>query len=130
MTTTPPPSRGWRLFFVAAGLFNLLGGGAGLLSGAAGLDPPPVYPFAFQLLFLAVMILGAGYLAVAWDPARNRPIVWIGLATKLAGFTVTYLAIHDGQLPAEAWWQPIVNDGVWMVGFALYLWRVRPSSSR
>jgi len=117
--------RFWRFFFAVAGLFNLLGGAIGLLDVGAGFErqglPPPVYPFAFQILLGAVMILGIGYLMVAWNPARHRGIVWIGLLTKLDGFAFTTWAIWDGQLPRSAWWQPVVNDLVWAIGFAAFL---------
>ena len=116
---------GWRIFFLLAGIFNVLGGLVGLLDVGAGFErgglPPPTYPFAFQILLGAVVILGVGYLMVAWNPDRHRSIVWIGLATKLDGFLFTTLAIRSGQLPTSAWWQPVVNDLVWAVGFAAFL---------
>ncbi len=115
----------WRGFFLVAGAFNVLGGLAGFFTFEAqfrlqGLAPP-TYPFAFRLLFLAVLIMGIGYLMVAYDPVRNRNLVWIGLLTKIAGFAMTCWAIAGGQLPASAWWQPVVNDLIWAIGFAGFL---------
>ena len=122
--------RFWRGFFFAAGLYNIVVGG---LVGFFGLDahfsgmglPPPTYPFAFQLLFLSVMILGVAYLVVSRDPPRHRDLIWLGLATKLAGFAMSYQAIATGQLPSSTWWQPLINDLVWAVGFGVFLLRTR-----
>lgn len=122
--------RVWRGFFALAGLFNLAGGLWGFFHPLApwvdaGMAPPR-YPFAFQLLLLAVAILGVGYLIVASDPPAHRGLVWIGLLTKIAGAAMTWWAVADGQLPAAARWQPLVVDLPWAVGFALFLGLVRP----
>lgn len=122
--------RGWRIFFLAAGLLNLFGGAAGLVTGdpVPGQDlPAPLYPYAFTLLFLAVMIFGVGSLMVAADPLRHRSIVWLGLLSKLAGAVVTWWAVADGQIPSAAAGQPLVVDVPWAIGFALFLWRTRLS---
>lgn len=119
----------WRGFFLVAGIFNVLGGLGGLATFEAQFrHRPPNYPFAFQLLFLAVAILGIGYLMVAYDPIRNRNLVWIGLLTKIAGCTMTWWAIADGQLPTSAWWQPVVNDLIWAIGFVAFLLATRRAS--
>ncbi|MCP4656878.1 MAG: hypothetical protein GY856_15820 [bacterium] len=119
----------WRSFFLVAGAFNVLGGLGGFFTFEAQFRlqelEPPTYPFAFQLLFIAVVILGVGYLMVAYDPVRNRNLVWIGLLTKIAGFAMTCWAIADGQLPPSAWWQPVVNDLIWAIGFAGFLLATR-----
>lgn len=121
--------KGWRIFFVIAGCFNLLGGAIGFLTiERSFVDqglPAPIYPFAFQILFVAVMIFGIAYLMVARDPVRYRHLVVLGLLTKIAGFVLTLWAIHTGQLPPSSWWQPVVNDLIWAVGFSAFLWRTR-----
>ena len=126
--------RGWRIFFLLAGVFNVLGGLVGLLDVGAGFEsaglPPPRYPFAFQILLGAVVVLGVGYLMVAWDPQRHRSLVWIGLGTKIVGFVFTVWAIRSGQLPESAWWQPVVNDLVWAIGFAAFLLGTRGGRAR
>ena len=71
--------------------------------------------------------LGVGYLMVAWDPVAHRGIVWIGGATKLAGGLMSWRAIATGQMPAETWWQAIVTDWVWLVGFVVFLATTRGS---
>ncbi len=124
----------WRVFFCAAGLYNLTGGLFGFFSldahfSGMGLSPP-TYPFAFHLLFLSVAILGLAYLVVARDPPRHRDLIWLGLATKLAGLTMSYQAIATGQLPPSTWWQPLINDLVWAVGFGVFLLRTEPSPRR
>ncbi len=116
----------WRIFFLLAGLYNVVGGSVGVVSVERRFDPPPTYPFALQLLLAMVVVMGIGYLMVARDPPGNRGIVWIGLMTKLAGLVMSFHAIRSGQLPASGWWQPLVNDLPWAVGFALFLVRTRP----
>ncbi|NJL27728.1 MAG: hypothetical protein HC897_07450 [Thermoanaerobaculia bacterium] len=115
----------WRAFFLLAGLYNLVGGFIGLIDLGAGFErmglPAPNYPFAFQILLVAVMILGVGYLMLAWNPQRHRAIAWLGLLTKLDGFAFTVWAIRTGQLPDSAWWQPVFNDLIWALGFAAFL---------
>ena len=120
---------GWKRFFLVAGLFNILGGAAGLATLeqpflAAGMAPPR-YPFALQLLLVMVIILGFGYLLVWRDPRRNRGVVWIGAATKAAGLGMSYWALHTGQLPAASWWQPLVVDLPWLLGFSAFLYATR-----
>ena len=121
---------GWRVAFAAAGLLNLGGGLWGFFHVdapfvAAGF-PPPNYPFAFQLLFLAVAILGAGYLLVATDPPAHRGLVGVGLATKVAGAAMTWWAVADGQLPPDARLQALVVDVPWAIAFAVFLATTRP----
>ncbi len=128
----PAPGFGaWRLFFLAAGIFNVAGGGVGFFTlerqfEGTGLAAP-LYPFAFRLLFLAVLILGIGYLMVAYDPVRNRNLAWNGLLTKLAGLGMSLWAIRSGQLPPSTWWQPMIHDLPWALGFAAFLIATRSS---
>lgn len=141
MTGAVPPNKeqrtmaAWRGFFVLAGLYNIAGGAWGFFHLEASFRdlglPPPTYSFAFELLFLAVISLGVAYLAVARDPLRHRPLVWLGAATKLEGAAISFWAIQRGQLPASSWWQPVVNDLLWLLGFvAFQVWaRGRPARS-
>lgn len=124
--------KGWKRFFFVAGLFNILGGTVGFLNIdrafiEAGM-PPPLYPFALQLLFLSVIIFGIGYLMVWFDPVRNRNIVWLGLLSKIVGLLVTWWALDSGQLPAANWWQPLVADLPWAIAFVVFLATTRKSS--
>lgn len=119
----------WKRFFLVAGLLNLFGGTAGFLNLEkpfvdAGM-PAPHYPFAFQLLFAAVIVFGIGFLMVWRDPLRHRGIVWLGLMVKTAGFVFTLWAVKTGQLPASSAGQPFIVDLPWALGFALFLWQTR-----
>lgn len=121
--------KGWRRFFLVAGLFNILGGTVGLLDPAMpwtdhGL-PAPSHDFAMRLLFATVLLFGFGYLMVWRRPLRHRGIVVLGLGTKILGGVFTWWAIADGQLPRETWWQPLIVDVPWAIGFAWFLWRFR-----
>ena len=121
--------RGWRIFFLVAGVFNLVGGAVGFFVFEnhltdAGL-PAPVYRHPFQLLFLLVIILGVGYLMVWRDPIRHRGIVWIGLLTKVAGWAISLHALRIGELPASGAWQPWVVDFPWILVFGAFLYQTR-----
>jgi hypothetical protein len=125
----------WRIFFLVAGLFNIFGGIMGFLNlesdlTGAGL-PAPNYPFFGHLLFVAVIIFGIGYLMVWRNPLAHRGIVWLGLLAKVAGMTMTWLAVSQGQLPAEPFGvQPFFADLPWAVAFALFLWKTRDAGPR
>lgn len=120
----------WRIFFLVAGVFNVFGGVLGLLDwrrplAEAGL-PSPNYPFFAQLLFVAVIIFGIGYLMVWRDPLGQRGIVFLGLLAKIAGMAMTWWAVAEGQLPAKPFAvQPLFADLPWAIGFALFLFQTR-----
>ena len=121
--------KAWKVFFLIAGLFNLVAGAAGFFTfeshlAKAGL-PAPHYTHPFQLLFLLVMILGVGYLMVWKDPIRNRNIVWLGWLTKVCGFVISLQALRLGELPAENAWQPWIADFPFILIFGLFLFQTR-----
>ncbi|MEL7058931.1 MAG: hypothetical protein AAGN46_02775 [Acidobacteriota bacterium] len=132
MTSARPAGegRGWRIFFILAGAFNVIGGAVGWATierpFVAGGMPPPRYPFAFELLFGAVILFGLGYWMVAMAPRRHRGVVWLGLASKVLGLVISWRALAGGQLPAGQWWQPLIADAPWIVGFVWFLWTTRP----
>lgn len=123
------PLIGWRRFFLAAGLFNVFGGLMGFATLESGFSNHamelPRYPYALQLLFLMVIIMGVGYLMVWRDPLRHRGIVWLGLMTKVAGLVMTYWALHTGQMPEANRFQPLIVDVPWGIAFGVFLWRTR-----
>lgn len=90
--------------------------------------PAPLYPYAFQLLFSAVIIFGIGFLMVARDPLRHRGIVWLGLMAKTVGFVLSLWALHTGQMPESSRLQPFIVDLPWALGFAVFLVRTRDAS--
>lgn len=122
--------RGWRIFFWLAGALNIFGGAMGLVDWQrplveAGM-PTPNYPFFAQLLLIAVVIFGVGYVMVALDPLRHRGIVVLGLLVKVAGTAMTWWAVSQGQLPREPFAvQPLFVDLPWAIGFAIFLFRTR-----
>lgn len=117
--------KGWRIFFALAAAYNILGGAVNFFGWRAGFErmgiAPPNYPFFVQLLFLCVLILGIGYAMVAFNPLGNRNLVILGLLTKVAGIGMSYWAIASGQMPPSTWWQPLVNDLGWAIGFTWFL---------
>lgn len=119
----------WRIFFLISGLFSIVGGILGCFLFERQLVesglPEPFYGHAFQLLFLTVAIFGVGYLMVWRDPVANRNIVWLGLATKVAGFFITLYALDIGELPAQNALQPWIVDLPWAIAFGLFLFQTR-----
>ena len=123
----------WRIFFLLAGIFNLVGGTVGFfffrkIFADSGM-PAPIYGHSFQLLFIVVAIFGAGYLMVWRDPSANRNIVILGLGTKIAGFVISLHALSIGELPPENAMQPWVVDFPWAVAFSAFLWQTRGTGS-
>ena len=121
--------RGWKFFFLAAGLLNTAGGTLGLLDPVkAWTDQgmaPPVGDVILRLLYCTVILFGLGYLMVWRHPLRHRGIVMLGLGTKILGFAFTYWAIAEGQMPESLRLQPLFVDLPWAIGFAWFLWRFR-----
>ncbi len=66
---------GWRAFFWAACIFNLLIGLAGMVSPEATIDA--------RIVGLLVFAFGVVYYLVARDPLRFAPVLWAGVLGKL-----------------------------------------------
>ena len=115
---------GWRLFFVAAAIFNLLAGAPLLIApaemqSALGVVPPDDLLF-HRLAGLLILCFGGVYLFVANDLMRYRPLIWLGVAGKggvVALFAEAWMA---GRLP----FQPFAvsfGDLAFVVGFLIFL---------
>lgn len=65
---------GWRAFFWAAALFNLVIGGLGMISPEANTDT--------RIIALLVFCFGIVYVLVARDPMRFGPALWAGVVGK------------------------------------------------
>lgn len=88
---TDGSKRRWSRIFVVAALFNFSIGVPLMLARhwAFNLafvpqftDAPGIGPDLWADFGYCVALIGVGYLIVAFDPPRNRPIVWLGILAK------------------------------------------------
>jgi hypothetical protein len=111
----------------AAGVYNVLWGALVVLcplmffrwAGAA----PPNYPQIWQCLGMVVGVYGVGYAIAARDPFRHWPIVLVGLLGKLLGPIGFLQTAYGGTWPWRMGWINITNDLIWLVPFAVILYR-------
>ncbi len=117
-----------------AGIYNLVWGTGMVVFPSAffrwlELDSPN-YPQIWQCLGIMVGVYGVGYLLAASDPARQWPIVLVGLLGKFLGPLGFVWNVMHGTL---SWrWLGIIlaNDVVWWVPFAAVLYHAfRQNSS-
>ena len=77
-----------RLLFVIAGLYDLLIGMVFLVAGPQLFDatgvPPPNHWGYIQFGALMVVIFGAMFFAIAYDPVANRNLMPYGILLKLS----------------------------------------------
>ena len=122
----------WKLFFVFAGLFNLLAGGSfmafpgqmfKLATGQETTDPAALY--IFFLFGFVIVVFGIGYVLVGFNPASNRGIVVIGALGKSLLFL---LALYGYQHGVATLLLVILTFGdvIWACLFAYYLLKNRP----
>lgn len=116
----------WRGFFAFAALYNFAVGGVMLaapaqaaaqlnIAGAGG-------PFAIAMSGMLIAVFGIGYAMVAYAPARNRGIVWIGLIGKVGAAVLATMQYTQGIIPAGTFALGM-GDLAFVVLFALFLWR-------
>lgn len=114
----------WRIFFIAAAVFNFLAGAPMLFAPELMLQSLQV-PVPNDLMFhrvtgLLVVCFGVIYGMIAMDLARYRPLVWLGIVGKggvVALFTHAYV---QGLLPFNAY-AVSLGDLAFTIGF---LWFV------
>lgn len=112
---------------LAAAAYNLAWGGFVVLFPAAmfawfGMEPPN-YPELWQCIGMIVGVYGIGYGIAAFDPVRHWPIVLVGFLGKLFGPIGFLQAALQGRLPWRFGWLNVTNDLIWLLPFALVLWR-------
>ena len=121
----------WRSrVLLAAAIYNI-GWGAWVvlfpahLFGLVGMELP-AYPMIWQSVGMIVGVYGLGYGLAAFDPDRHWPIVLVGFLGKIFGPIGFVYHFALGNFPAAFWWVTLFNDLIWIVPFALILWRARP----
>ena len=131
---TTPASAGWRAFFLAAALYDIVLGVAFFflfdpLFSALGI-PLPENTSYIHLTAGFVFTQGLGYWFVYRDPPANLGIVKLGVVYKaiFSGLAFYYLAI--GQLLHPAFLIFAVADLAFLVGFVLFLRRTAEAPVR
>ena len=115
---------GWRVFFIAAALFNLAAGlpiavAPEAMISSFGLAVPDELLFA-RFTGLLVVCFGGLYAFIASDAVRYRPLAWLGVAGKagvVALFTEAWLS---GRMPFSAY-AISLGDLAFIIGFLIFL---------
>ncbi len=120
-------SSAWcRRWLIAAGIYNLVWGGAaiafpGALFAWAGMEPMR-YPEIWQCVGMIVGVYGIGYLIAARDHRTHWPIVLVGLVGKVLGPIGFAFALAKGVFTAAFAITILTNDLIWWIPFAMILW--------
>jgi hypothetical protein len=117
-------------WLIAAGIYNILWGGAMGLAPVATLGLFGIHPASRELwpqfwacIGMIIGVYGIGYLIAAGDPERHWPIVLVGLLGKILG-PIGFLngAIHH-EIPWSLGANLLTNDLLWWIPFSLLLLR-------
>lgn len=121
------PYRGYRPWFYAAAVYNLIWGIVVVAAPGFAFDllgmAQPNYPAIWQSVGMMVMVYALGYWLLARDPKRYAALIWIGLLGKTFG-PVGFLwsAIH-GDLPWRFGFVCLTNDLIWWPSFWMFALR-------
>jgi hypothetical protein len=119
-----------RIVFASAGCYNI---GWGLYSALrpqwffrfAGM-PPQNYPQIFACLGMVIGLYGVLYWEVARKPEQGWLLAAVGLTGKVLGPIGLLGLIWSGQWPRAAIILSVINDFIWWVPFAIYLYDAWP----
>lgn len=116
---------GYRPWFYAAAVYNLLWGATNVVFPHAyfdlvGIDPPN-YDALWQVVGMFVLVYAPAYWWAARHPARYRHLILIGLLGKIFGPIGFLFAIASGDIPQAFGWTLITNDLIWWPAFGSYL---------
>ena len=115
---------GWRLFFIAAALFNVAAG-LPLLVAPAQMMPSFGLAVPDELLFarftgLLVVAFGGLYAFIASDVQRYRPLTWLGIVGKAGVVALFTEAWMSGRVPFSAY-AVSLGDLAFIVGFLIFV---------
>jgi small multidrug resistance pump len=113
--------RGYRRWFAAAAVYNLLWGTAVVLFpqpllDAAGIEDPHAVPFA-QVIGMMVGVYAYGYYLLARAPRRYCGLIWIAIAGKTFGPLGFLYGATMGTMPWRFAWVIVFNDLIWWPAF-------------
>jgi small multidrug resistance pump len=127
MRTRTTHPRWMSAVLYAAGIYNVVWGALVVLFPLAFFRwahaAPPNYPQIWQCLGMVVGVYGVGYWIAARDPFRHWPIVLVGFLGKLLGPIGFVQTARNGGWPLRMGWINVTNDLIWLVPFALILYR-------
>lgn len=108
--------RGYRRWFYAAAIYNVVWGGAvvlfpGPLLQIAGMDGS-ARPLV-QVIGMMVGVYAYGYYLLAREPLRYSGLIWIALAGKTLGPLGYVYSASAGALPWTFGWVCLFNDVIW-----------------
>jgi hypothetical protein len=116
---------GYRPWFYAAALYNLLWGSINLLFPQLffrfiGMPVPNFLPL-WQCIGMFVLVYAPAYWWAGRYPSRYRHLILIGLLGKVLGPVGFVWAVAHGQLPLAFGLTNLTNDVIWWPAFGLYL---------
>lgn len=126
----------FRVLFVAAALWNLVGAGFGYFNTAltfAGFFGrelnDPLFFAIYQGAWGTTLVYIFGYLIVAKDPVRHSGIVIVGGIGKV-GFALKLLQLHLEGLAGPVVYVVIIGDLIFTALFLLYFYRLYRTGER
>ena len=109
---TTQPSLLWRPFFFTAATYNLIIGGAGLVTTSA--------PVNDRIVGLLVACFGIVYALVGRDAARFGPVLWAGIVGKLGIVALLLPDVLAGRAAAGTA-VVLAGDALFTFGFLVFL---------
>jgi len=114
----------WRIFFIAATLFNIAAG-LPLLAAPDAMAQSLNMPVPDDLLYhrftgLLILAFGGFYAAMAYDQERFGPLLWLGAAGKAGVILLMGEAYVSGRVPFAAF-AVSLGDVLFVVGFLAFL---------
>lgn len=113
--------QGYRRWFYAAALYNLVWGLAAIVAPYqlfSLLQMPPFEPIeAFQCIGMMVGVYAYGYYLLARAPERYCGLIWVGIAGKTLGPIGFIWAAMTGHLPWSFGFVVMFNDLLWWPSF-------------
>ena len=126
--------KAWKAVFAIAALFTLGAGLPSLLMPAAdtlGINYPdtPQTHLMVRFVGLLICVFGIGNAIAATNPPAHRGIAWIGAIGKAGAVVLLTHAFTSGVIPLAPFVLG-VGDLIFVVLFAVFLWKTRPSGDQ